>query len=97
MTQGNAGRAKEPCFEASAGSDARLERWLCRKHRVRGDGYTRYLDRYLYEPLGLANLRTHWQGFAWAKALAGCIPDPWHADLPVTDVWAVGSVSLAGL
>ena len=34
----------------------RLRRWLCRKHKVRGQGYSRYPDRYLYRELGLYQL-----------------------------------------
>jgi RNA-directed DNA polymerase len=33
----------------------RLRRWLCKKHKVRGTGRTRYPDQYLYEQLGLIN------------------------------------------
>jgi RNA-directed DNA polymerase len=36
---------------------SRLRRWLCRKHKVRGPGYSRYPDRYLYHELGLYQLR----------------------------------------
>jgi RNA-directed DNA polymerase len=36
---------------------SRLRRWLCRKHKVRGPGYSRYSDRYLYHELGLYQLR----------------------------------------
>jgi RNA-directed DNA polymerase len=35
---------------------SRLRRWLCRKHKVRGQGYSRYPDRYLYQELGLYQL-----------------------------------------
>jgi RNA-directed DNA polymerase len=35
----------------------RLRRWLCRKHKVRGLGYSRYPDRYLYRELGLYQLK----------------------------------------
>jgi len=34
----------------------RLRRWLCRKHKVRGPGYSRYPDRYLYQKLSLYRL-----------------------------------------
>ena len=36
---------------------SRLRRWLCRKHKVRGQGYSRYPDRYLYRELGLYQLK----------------------------------------
>jgi group II intron reverse transcriptase/maturase len=35
---------------------SRLRRWLCEKHKVSSDGYTRYSDRYLTERLGLVRL-----------------------------------------
>jgi RNA-directed DNA polymerase len=35
----------------------RLRRWLCRKHKVRGQGYSRYPDRYLYRELDLYQLK----------------------------------------
>jgi len=31
----------------------RLRRWLCKKHKVRGTGWSRYPDQYLHEQLGL--------------------------------------------
>ena len=34
----------------------RLRRWLCRKHRVRGSGWSRYPNGYLYQQLGLVRL-----------------------------------------
>jgi len=34
----------------------RLRRWLCAKHRVRGPGYSRYPDAFLYQKLGLYQL-----------------------------------------
>jgi RNA-directed DNA polymerase len=36
----------------------RLRRWLCKKHKVRGPGYSRYPDAFLYEKLGLYRLRS---------------------------------------
>ena len=35
----------------------RLRRWLCRKHKQQGLGYTRYPDDYLHTELGLIQLR----------------------------------------
>jgi RNA-directed DNA polymerase len=36
----------------------RLRRWLCAKHGVRGPGYSRYPDAFLYQKLGLYQLRS---------------------------------------
>jgi len=32
----------------------RLRRWLCKKHKVRGKGWSRYPDQYLHEPIFLS-------------------------------------------
>ena len=49
-------------------ADQRLRRWLCQKHRVRGQGYARYPRRYLYDGLGLVSLESRRRNFACAKA-----------------------------
>ena len=36
----------------------RLRQWLCAKHKVRGPGYSRYPDAFLYGELGLYQLRS---------------------------------------
>ena len=46
----------------------RLRRWLCRKHRVRDAGVSRYSLEYLHGKLGLARLITRKRNFPWAKA-----------------------------
>jgi hypothetical protein len=46
----------------------RLRQWLCKKHKVRGNGGTRYPDRYLHETLGLVNLPGRTHDLPWAKA-----------------------------
>lgn len=45
----------------------RLRWWLCKKHKVRGNGKTRYPDRYLHEHLGLVHLPTRTRSFPWAN------------------------------
>jgi RNA-directed DNA polymerase len=45
---------------------SRLRRWLCRKHKVRGPGYSRYPDRYLYQKLGLYQLKRPHRSFPTA-------------------------------
>ena len=46
----------------------RLRRWLCRKHKQRSGGLTRYPDEYLYEQLGVIRLPMLPQNLPWAKA-----------------------------
>ena len=45
----------------------RLRRWLCRKHKVRGLGYSRYPDRYLYQKLSLYQLNRARRSFPSAS------------------------------
>ncbi|MCP5120683.1 MAG: group II intron reverse transcriptase/maturase [bacterium] len=47
---------------------SRLRRWLCKKHKVRGRGATRYPDEYLYQKLGLVRLEQRTHNLPWAKA-----------------------------
>ena len=46
----------------------RLRQWLCKKHKVRGAGTSRYPDNYLYHELGMVQLRAKKQTFPWATA-----------------------------
>jgi group II intron reverse transcriptase/maturase len=46
----------------------RLRRWLCKKYKVRGKGFGRYPNQYLYEQLGLINLPKRTRDLPWAKA-----------------------------
>ena len=46
----------------------RLRQWLCRKHKVQGQGTSRFPDDYLYHQLGLVRLETRTRSFPWAKA-----------------------------
>ena len=46
----------------------RLRRWLCRKHKVQGQGITRFPDDYLYRTLGLVRLGPRTHNLPWAKA-----------------------------
>ena len=46
----------------------RLRRWLCKKHKVKGNGYTRYPEEYLYAHLGLIRLPKLAQSLPWATA-----------------------------
>jgi RNA-directed DNA polymerase len=46
----------------------RLRRWLCRKHKLGGPGFTRYPDEYLYQSLGLVRLQALQRNLPWAKA-----------------------------
>jgi group II intron reverse transcriptase/maturase len=46
----------------------RLRRWLCKKHKQPGPGFTRYPNAYLYQDLGLVRLPSLTRNFPWAKA-----------------------------
>jgi len=46
----------------------RLRWWLCRKHKVRDGGITRFPDAYLYRTLGLVQLVPLTRSLPWAKA-----------------------------
>ena len=45
----------------------RLRQWLCAKHKVPGQGTSRFPDEYLYQELGLARLSMRTRNFSWAK------------------------------
>jgi group II intron reverse transcriptase/maturase len=61
-----------PVSKAYATVDAhachRLRQWLCAKHKVPGQGTSRFPDAYLYEELNLVQLRARPRDFPWAKA-----------------------------
>ncbi len=46
----------------------RLRRWLCKKHKQRSGGTTRYSDEYMYKHLRLIRLPMLPKSFLWAKA-----------------------------
>lgn len=46
----------------------RLRQWLCGKHKVQGQGTSRFPDEYLYERLGLVRLSVKTRDFPWATA-----------------------------
>ena len=46
----------------------RLRQWLRAKHKVRGQGTSRFPDKYLYEELGLTRLCVRTRRFPWATA-----------------------------
>ena len=45
----------------------RQSQWLCAKHKVRGQGTSRFPDEYLYQELGLARLSVRTRNFSWAN------------------------------
>jgi RNA-directed DNA polymerase len=58
-----------PAYRAvDAHAKRRLRKWLCKKHRVQGQGYNRYPDQYLYETLRLVRLPGLTRNLPWAKA-----------------------------
>jgi RNA-directed DNA polymerase len=46
----------------------RLRRWLCGKHKVQGKGTSRFPNDYLYQKLGLVQLKGRTRNFPWANA-----------------------------
>jgi group II intron reverse transcriptase/maturase len=46
----------------------RLRQWLCRKHKVQQGKYTRFPDPFLYQQLGLTQLRAFRRSPVWANA-----------------------------
>lgn len=49
-------------------AEHRLRQWLCDKHKVPGQGTSRFPSRYLFEELGLVQLRLCDRNVPWAKA-----------------------------
>jgi RNA-directed DNA polymerase len=47
---------------------ARLNRWLCRKHKIRRNGYVDYPPSYIYETMGLVRLERLRHDVSWVKA-----------------------------
>ncbi len=60
-----------PVSKAYAAVDShacyRLRTWLCAKHKVPGQGTSRFPDAYLYKELSLTRLRDKTRSFPWAK------------------------------
>jgi RNA-directed DNA polymerase len=60
-----------PVSKAYAVADSharnRLRQWLCRKHKVRGQGTSRFPDKHLYDRLNLVQLSAKTGNFPWAK------------------------------
>ena len=46
----------------------RLRQWLCAKHKVKGQGTSRFPDEYLDQTLGLVKLQSRTRNFPWANA-----------------------------
>ncbi len=46
----------------------RLRQWLCAKHKVQGQGTSRFPDEYLDQTLGLVKLQSRTRNFPWANA-----------------------------
>ena len=60
-----------PVSKAYATADSharhRLRQWLCAKHKVPGQGTSRYPDEYLYQTLSLVRLSMRTRNFSCAK------------------------------
>jgi RNA-directed DNA polymerase len=52
----------------NAHATLRLRRWLCSKHKISGNGKTRFPEQYLHEILGLVYLPALTRNLPWAKA-----------------------------
>jgi len=46
----------------------RLRQWLCAKHKVQGQGTSRFPDDYLHRNLGLIKLPERTRNFSWANS-----------------------------
>ena len=46
----------------------RLRQWLCVKHKVPGQGTSRFPDEYLHQNLGLVKLPERTGNFSWANS-----------------------------
>lgn len=46
----------------------RLRQWLCAKHKVKGQGTSRFPDEYLDQMLGLVKLQSRTRNFSWTNA-----------------------------
>lgn len=46
----------------------RLRQWLCAKHKVPGQGTSRFPDDYLHQTLGLVKLPDRTRNFSWANS-----------------------------
>ena len=46
----------------------RLRQWLCAKHKVPGQGTSRFPDEYLHQTLGLVKLPVRPRSFSWANS-----------------------------
>jgi RNA-directed DNA polymerase len=52
----------------NAHATQRLRRWLCKKHKISGNGKARFPEQYLHEALGLVYLPALTRNLPWAKA-----------------------------
>jgi group II intron reverse transcriptase/maturase len=50
----------------------RLRQWLCAKHKVKGQGTSRFPDEYLDQTLGLVKLQLRTRNLPWANAWPPC-------------------------
>ncbi len=72
LTGGSNSFCLGPVSKAHRGVDAhaqhRLRQWLRAKHKVRGQGFARFPDRYLYQDLGLIQVQRRPRIYPWANA-----------------------------
>jgi hypothetical protein len=61
-------RTEEAYRVVDAHARYRLRQWLCAKHKVKGQGTSRFPDEYLDQTLGLVKLQLQTRNFPWANA-----------------------------
>ena len=62
------GPVSKPYRAVNAHTLQRLRRWLCHKHKISGNGKSRFPDQYLHEELGLVYLPALTRNLPWARA-----------------------------
>ena len=62
------GAASKACRIVDAHARYRLRQWLGTKHKVKGQGTSRFSDEYLDRTLGLVKLQTRTRNYPWANA-----------------------------
>ena len=62
------GQVRPACKAVDAHAVRRMRQWLCRKHKVRGGQFVRFLNERLWTDYGLIRLGPKAKSLPWAKA-----------------------------